>query len=221
MSTDSIPVGLQNLLSKHYFLSTITRGYKPCMSSMTLVDGSSWWGALYRSYHGESRKSVMTDIEKIISETIDAIKMHSGRKTFLSLIINALAGTRVAIESMTTTYKDDPDMISRIRVQLQNIDLQLDRYRHMIKGYVGDDIKDYQEKIIDAVVNSSDTADKAGLKNFLMGKTPSPTRGLSVAESERMDRVHDRTERMERRRMRRQRHINKKSDNEEDDNNHS
>ena len=165
MSSESIPVGLQTLLAKHYFLAQITRGYKPCMTNMTLIDGSSWLGSLYRAWCGETRKTVMSDIEKIISETIDSISTHHHKPEFLRLIINALASTRVGIESMTTTYRTDPDMVGRLQVQLTNIDLQLKKYRDLIKGY---NIPD--ERLIDEVVKNAETTDAQGFRNFLIGK---------------------------------------------------
>lgn len=185
MSSESIPVGLRSLLAKHYFLAQITSGQKPCMSNMTLIDASSWTGALYRFWYGESRKTGMADIENIISQTIDAITTHKHKPAFLRLIINALASTRVGLESMTTTYRNDPAMIGRLRVQLTNIDLQLGEHRDLIKGYRN---QEPDEKIINAVVQGTDTNDKEGLRNFLMGKTSPvnvvpPVRAPSIDEN--------------------------------------
>lgn len=165
MSSESIPVGLRSLLSKHYFLAQITSGYKPCMSNMKLVDSKSWMSKPRRYWYGETRKTVISDIENIISQTIDAITIYRKKLSFLKLIINALASTRVGIESMTITYRKDPAMIGKIKVQLTNIDLQLKENRDLIKGYSSD------EKIVDDIVRGSDTNDKEGLKKFLMGNT--------------------------------------------------
>lgn len=187
MSTESIPINLQTLLVRHYFLSQITRGHKPCMSNMTLVDSSSWKGAIYRFWKGETRKTGMADIEKIIGETIDIITIHKNKPEFLRLLINALADTRNGIESMLITYRSDPDMIGRVRVQLNNIDLQLRQYQYLLKGYNdhsngsndnnnnsnNDNNKttELDDKILDAIVNSTDTSDREGLRNFLTGKS--------------------------------------------------
>ncbi len=169
MSSESIPVGLRSLLTKHYFLAQITTGKKPCMTNMKLIDKSSWLCKPYRFLVvGETRKTVMTDIENIISQTIDAISTHQTKPAFLKLIINALASTRVGLESMTTTYRSDPDMISRLRVQLINIDLQLEKYRNLIKGYNGSD-----EQTI-TPIQDPDSDDNEGLKKFLRSKIPVP-----------------------------------------------
>jgi len=177
MSTESIPVGLRSLLSKHYFLAQISQGYKPCMSNMTLVDSSSWAGAFYRFWYGESRKTVIAEIEDIISQTIDSIATHKNKPAFLRLIINALASTRVGIESMKNTYRSDPAMIGRLQVQLTNIDLQLDEYRHLITGYSNKDKSDRSDdKIIDEVVQAVDTNDKEGFRSFLKGNIIVPSK---------------------------------------------
>jgi len=198
MSNESIPVGLRSLLAKHYFLAQITRGYKPCMSNMTLVDSSSWTGAIYRFWYGESRKTGMSDIENIISQTIDAIGTHNKKPAFLKLIINALASTRVGLESMTTTYRDDPAMIGRLQVQLTNIDLQLEEHRDLIKGYTN-----AEKNVVDDVVKATDTDDKEGLRNFLLGK-PSPADINN--HSNHIPAVSEPTEASERSERRRRRH---------------
>lgn len=134
---NSIPRGLQSLLTKLNFLSQITRGFKPCMSKMTFIDATSWFGAFQRSWNGESRKSLMAAVEQIIGETTEAINAHFDSEFLLRLIINALPDARLGVESLKTTYRDDPEIISRVSVQLTNIDLQLDKFRELIKGYEG------------------------------------------------------------------------------------
>lgn len=132
---NSIPVGLQSLLAKLDFIGQIRGGSKACMSNMTFVDDDSWIGSFYRRFWvKESRKTVISDIEKIINETIESIKVHKDT-VFLKLIINSLSEARIGIDSMKVTYRDDPNIKSRISVQLKNIDIQLEMHRHLIKGY--------------------------------------------------------------------------------------
>lgn len=132
---NSIPRRLQVLLSKLNFLSQITRGYKPCVNNMTLIDASSWYGAFQRSWNGESRKSLIAAVEQIVGETVEAINEHADDDFLLKLIINALPKSREGIDSLKITYKDDPEIISRVEVQLTSLDLQLDKFRALIKGY--------------------------------------------------------------------------------------
>jgi hypothetical protein len=189
---------------------------------MTLVDASSWTGAFWRAWYGESRKSVMADIENIISQTIDSIGTHREQPAFLRLIINALASTRVGLESMFTTYRNDPAMIGRLQVQLTNIDLQLEKHRDLIKGYKAPD-----EKIIDEMVQNSDSPDTDGFKKFLMSQHSSNTgnnnsdisinneNNISI-ETEPVDKISK--ERISKERMERHRRRHKKSETRNNDN---
>lgn len=130
----SIPVSLQDLLSELDFLGQITRGQKPCMIDMTIVDSSSWTGAFKRYYNGESRDMVVKEISHIIEKAINTIMSHTDTD-FMVLIINRMAQARIGIETLTITYRDDPKVKSKINVILSNIDIQLIKYRHLIKGY--------------------------------------------------------------------------------------
>lgn len=208
MSSESIPVGLRSLLSKHYFLAQISHNQKPCLSNMTLIDSSSWTGALYRFWYGESRKTGISDIENIISQTIDAIATHKNKPAFLRLIINALASTRVGLESMITTYRDDPAMIGRLQVQLTNIDLQLEEHRDLIKGYSksSEDGKTI-EKAVDSVVESSDAPDKEGLRKFLLGQQLSASGDSNSNNNSNSTNSLTETSDKDRRRRRRQKDV--------------
>lgn len=130
----SIPQGLQVLLRDLEFIGQITRGYKPCFSSRSIVE-DTFMGRAYRHWNSEDRIVTMTKIEEIVGRTIDEISNHQNTN-FISILINAFAKARNGIETLLTTYQKDPDIRSRINVQLQNIDLQLNEYRNLIKGYM-------------------------------------------------------------------------------------
>ena len=136
MSNESIPVGLRSLLAELHFIAQFERGKKPCMSDMTFVSSSSYiFGPITRKWKGENRKTLISDLEKVVEKFIDALTTYKDRKEYVSLLINLMANCRVSIESsLTTTYRDDPEMIGKIRVMLKNIDLQLKKYPHLIKG---------------------------------------------------------------------------------------
>ena len=136
----SIPTGLQILLSDLDFLSQIKRNTKPCYSERVLVDSSSWSGALYRFIKGENRINVVSKIEQIINQTVDAIEAHKN-SDHIKIIINYLSDSREGINSLLFVYQNDPDIKARVKVQIDIIDLQLDRFRHLIKGYHSEDSK--------------------------------------------------------------------------------
>lgn len=130
----SIPSGLQMLLRDLEFISQINRGQKACIASRTIVDGDSINGKAYRWWNSENRNGTITKIEEIVNRSIDEISKHQNTN-YIGILINAFSKSRNGIETLLTTYQRDPDIISRIKVQLQNIDLQLSQYQHYIKGY--------------------------------------------------------------------------------------
>ena len=129
----AIPTSLQILLSDLDFLSQIKRNTKPC-SDRVLVDATSWTGAFYRFFKGENRSNVISKIEQIINQTVDAIETHKNTD-HIKIIVNYLSNAKDGISSLITTYKDDPDVKARVNVILDIIDLQLARFRHLIKGF--------------------------------------------------------------------------------------
>lgn len=130
----AIPTGLQILLSDLDFLSQIKRNTKPCFSERVLVDSTSWSGALYRFCKGENKTNVISKIEQIVNQTVDAIEAHKNTD-HIKIIINYFSNAREGISSLLTVYDDFPDTKARINVVIDIIDLQLDRFRSLIKGY--------------------------------------------------------------------------------------
>lgn len=135
---NGIPLTLRELLSKLYFLSMIKKGKKPCMTNMSFVDVDSWYGAFYRSNNSESKDTVMMQIEKIIDETIQALANYEGGE-FVPIIIRALDEAKVGISELSETYREFPHTVAKIKVCLENIQLQLDRHPDCFRGEEEDD----------------------------------------------------------------------------------
>jgi len=131
---NSIPVSLQSLMADLDFLSQIKRNMKPCCNDRVLVDAESWSGAFYRFFKGESRLNVITKVEQIVHNAIEAIE-NKKFEEHLSLTVNSLYNALDGIHNLVFTYENDPNMKARLNVQIKNIDIQLVRYRYMIKGY--------------------------------------------------------------------------------------
>ena len=130
----SIPSGLQTLLADLNFLSQIKRNQKPCVGNRVIVDGDTWYGAFYRFIKGENKVNVISKVEQIFNQTMDAIETHKD-SDHIKIIINYAALARDGVANLKETYGDYPEILSRISVQLDNIDLQLNRFRNFIKGY--------------------------------------------------------------------------------------
>lgn len=135
---NSIPLSLQNLLADLDFLSQIQRNMKPCCNDRVLVDADSWSGAFYRFFKGESRINVISKVEQIVNNAVEAIENQKYNE-HLPLTINALYNASTGISNLSYTYENDPNMKARINVQMKNINIQLDRYRTLIKGFRPED----------------------------------------------------------------------------------
>lgn len=137
MSSNCIPVTLRDLLTKLEFLSMIERGKKPCMGDMVFVDSSSWYGSFYRSFYGESKKSMLLHINQIIDQAIGAIDEYANTE-FIEIIVATLSKAKIGIINLITTYQDHPHVISQVNVIISNINLQLERNRRYLQMKTGE-----------------------------------------------------------------------------------
>ena len=149
---NSIPVSLQSLMADLDFLSQIKRNMKPCCNDRVLVDAESWSGAFYRFFKGESRLNVITKVEQIVHNAIEAIENQKFEE-HLSLTINSLYSALSGIENLAYTYQNDPNMKARINVQVKNINIQIERYKYMIKGYKEGKKPEIKKEYRDVIIN--------------------------------------------------------------------
>ena len=133
MSTNSIPHTLNDLLVKLKIISMIERGQKINMSTMTFVDASSWVGALHRSFSGEGRKSLMVHLNQIVQQAILTITEYQNT-VFCGIIVNHLSQAKIGIRNLCITYQFDPSIVAQLEVCISNIDLQLEKNKHLLEG---------------------------------------------------------------------------------------
>lgn len=125
MSTNPIPVSLQELLSKLRFLAMIEAHKKPCMTDQSFVDSDSWYGTFKRLWMGESRKTMLLHIQTWIEQGIRALEDYQTNPAHHQLILKDLAAVIPGLEHLiTTTYSDDPYIVSQLKTFIDNIQLQ-------------------------------------------------------------------------------------------------
>ena len=112
----------------------IKRGYKINTNTMNFVDANSWFGSIRRMLGHENRRNTLDFVVRIVSLTIDMIDKYE-KSSYLKIIINTLNSARVGISELASTYREDPEIVSNLKVCLQNIDIQLDKYKNLVKGY--------------------------------------------------------------------------------------
>lgn len=130
----TIPIDLRFVLVNLEFISMIKRGYKINTNTMNFVDANSWFGSIRRMLGHENRRNTLDFVVRIVSLTIDMIDKYE-KSSYLKIIINTLNSARVGISELASTYREDPEIVSNLKVCLQNIDIQLDKYKNLIKGF--------------------------------------------------------------------------------------
>ncbi len=133
-ATNSIPVPLNDLLVKLKILGKIERGNKINMGTMTFTESSSWMGALNRTLCGEGRKGLMTHLNQIIQQSINAINEYHNTE-FCGLVVNHLAQAKIGIQNLITTYQSDPNTVSQLEICIANINLQLEKNHSLLDGH--------------------------------------------------------------------------------------
>ncbi len=107
-------------------------GHKPCIHDKSFVDKDSWCGAFKRAINGECRQNMTTEIDTVIERAIDAITEYRDSE-FLPLILDSLSRAKDKIEYLLETYQNRPDTVSKLKVCVKNIDLQLDKNRQYLR----------------------------------------------------------------------------------------
>ena len=132
-NTNAIPGPLMNLMAQLNFLGMIERGKKVNWYTQSFSDSNSYLGAIYRSTYGESRKGLIFHLSQIIDQSIRALEAYNNT-SFCEIIINLLAKAKNGIQNLKTTYQKDPFVVSQIEVCISNIDMQLEKNKHLLKG---------------------------------------------------------------------------------------
>lgn len=122
---------LCELLSKLKFFSLLEPGKKPCMNSLSFVNSNSYTGSIYRTLTGESANNLILHIEQLVVNISDVVDEYS-KSSFMSTIINAINDSLKGIKHLLITYKDRPKVIAKLSVSITNINLYIDKYKHLL-----------------------------------------------------------------------------------------
>lgn len=126
---------MSELLHKLAVIALIEKEYKLNVYTLSFTQNSSWCGSLNRYLRGESRRSLIDMLNKLIQQTIQAIQDYSNTE-FCKLVINHLNSAKTGIENLSVTYKDDPNIVAQLEIILENITIQLDKNKSLIiPGY--------------------------------------------------------------------------------------
>ena len=129
----SLPPDCKELLTNLYIVSCLQKGDKLNTGDMSLCLSGSWVGSIYRMIYGEDRNTTLRCINDLVKETLQLVKRYED-SPFLKNIINSLSEARMGINSLIGTYRDDIELVGRLKVILTDVDLQLEKYRHLLNG---------------------------------------------------------------------------------------
>ena len=130
-TTQTLPITVKEVLVNLEFLGKVQRGIKPNMKSRTFSDSDSWVGWFFRRLYGEGEKSLTTNLERIVDQTIVSIEQYSETE-FLPLIVTALSKAKVGVDHLMDTYVSHPDTSAKISVCLSSINLIFSKYPDII-----------------------------------------------------------------------------------------
>lgn len=137
-SMTSIPVDLGDILIKLRFLAKIQRGNKINVNSMDFVDANSLLGSISRAFHHENRNVTYMFINSVIDQAVTSLNQYGPKgylpnSIFQKMLVNGLYQARRGIAELSSTYRADPETVAKIEVCLEKIDLQLQKFRHLLE----------------------------------------------------------------------------------------
>lgn len=124
----SMPIDLKELLSKLEFIAMIQRGHKININSMSFVSSTSLMGSIVRTLNNENRDNSLLFINNTVDATLEAIDKYNNTQ-FHKILMHSLSSARNGIDQLATTYREDPEVVSKIKVCIKNIDIQLYNYQ--------------------------------------------------------------------------------------------
>jgi hypothetical protein len=132
--SDSIPEPLHDLLVELHVISMIEKGYKINIKSMSFVSSSSFMGSFKRLFQGEGRENLVIYLNQTIQNTITSLAEYNDVRLRTSILKHLIAAKK-GISNLLTTYQNDPNIFAKISIFLENIDIQLDKYKEIVSTF--------------------------------------------------------------------------------------
>jgi len=134
------PRDLEEILVKLKFIAMTEKGQKINTTNMTLVNGTSWYSAYYRSLNGEGRNNTLRFLKDVVIRAIELIAVYKHQVPFLRYLITDLAHAKIGIINLTTTYQEDHLIRADLSTLVGKIDIQLGEYRTYLQGFIGNPV---------------------------------------------------------------------------------
>lgn len=127
-----IPEILKSLLEELEFIAQFQVGRRVNLSARTFNRaGSYWeyWDNFKRTMTRESRRDLITYLQKIKEDSITALSDYEQtNQELLWMLIESLIRAVPGIENAAKTYHDDPWTVAQLRVILKDINNKLSKF---------------------------------------------------------------------------------------------
>jgi len=127
-----MPSTLQEILIRLKYIGGIKRGVKLNIQNLSYSD-SSWFETIRRSLSGEGRAHTQEFLKNVVSSSLDIINDYKDSE-FIETILEHLSNTVVGLENLRETYRMDPEFECRVSTIIENVNFQLDKNKHFLKG---------------------------------------------------------------------------------------
>jgi hypothetical protein len=121
---DAIPSGLHILLRKLQFIAMTEAGQRPMFSTLTYSQ-AGLFGAVMRTWYGESRTSLLASINQTYEECSKVLLQDCRH---VGLLVDHIQASRAGIERLAETYSASPDVVSSLMITMVNIDIIVLKY---------------------------------------------------------------------------------------------
>ena len=121
--SSTIPLHLQELFDTMDLIASAKKGSKLCFIGKCYVDASSWSGAIYRKYTGESQSSKGNDlIRKCCDQAAQAFEQYKGDR-LSDIILEKILKLRGGICVLKSNYEHDVSIVNHLNNSILFLDL--------------------------------------------------------------------------------------------------
>lgn len=106
---DVVPRDISETLKRLLFISKAQKGKKVNFRSRTYSDTSSWWHWLSRQISYESHVSLVSNLERDVSDSVSTLNRYNNNNTHTELVIamlDAMRGANQGMSHLAETYRD-------------------------------------------------------------------------------------------------------------------
>lgn len=128
-----MPSYIKDLLVKMDYIGHVPPGMKVCISSRSYLDPDHWSTRPMRWAYGESSLKTCTYIDNIITKICEILSECQNKSGMRNTVVNKAKIFRQGLINLIETYKDNPDAASKLRTNLEHLDIKIPENKRTIE----------------------------------------------------------------------------------------